>query len=98
MRKDDPGTTVLRELFEETGWTADLGPVIYTSHEPLPDHIGIAYIAWVNPGKMKINPEIVETMWCLPQDIQEPLMPFTTKALEAAGNSYREKSAGAAAK
>ena len=83
-RGEDPGVSVLRELREETGLTAELGPAIYISRETLPDHIGVAYIARALSGDMKLSSEIIDAKWCYPQEIPGPLLPFTVNAISAA--------------
>ncbi len=42
---EDPRTGAARELREETGITAEIGPLLLLEHQTPPDHIGIAYLA-----------------------------------------------------
>jgi ADP-ribose pyrophosphatase YjhB (NUDIX family) len=91
-RGEDPGESVLRELHEETGLTAELGPAIYISREELPGHIGMAFIAHAQSGEMKLSSEIIDAKWCYAQDIPGPLLPFTINAVSAAGSVIDEGS------
>ena len=82
-RNEDPAQGVLRELKEETGLTAELGPVIQVSHDPDPPHITIAYLAFLKPGPMILSPEIIEADW-FPLEQLPPLFPFMVTAIETA--------------
>ena len=62
-RNEAPADGVLRELQEETGLTAVLGPVIHVTHERHPTHIGIAYFGRIQPGTITLSPEIIEARW-----------------------------------
>lgn len=83
-RNEAPAAAALRELREETGLTAALGPVVYTSHEEMPPHIGIAYLAQIIPSAMTLSPEIIEANWFNPDNLPDPLLPFVRQAIAAA--------------
>ena len=96
-RNEAPRNGALRELYEETGLSADLGPAVYVSFEPEPRHVGIAFLARVGSGTLRLSSEIIEAKWCLPNEMKEPLLAFSVKALEAAdaaiysGNGLNEE-------
>jgi 8-oxo-dGTP diphosphatase len=83
-RNEAPAAAALRELREETGLTAALGPVVYTSYESTPPHIGIAYLARINPAAMTLSSEIIEADWFNPDSLPDPLLPFVRRAITAA--------------
>jgi ADP-ribose pyrophosphatase YjhB (NUDIX family) len=79
-----PGACALRELREEAGLAADLGPPVHIARDPYPDHIGIAYLGWVRSGTPTPGPEIIEARWFGLSDLPQPLLPFTSQAIAAA--------------
>ncbi len=94
---EDPGDCALRELHEEAGLTADLGPPVHIARDPHPDHIGIAYLGWIHPGEPEPGPEIMEARWFAPNKLPQPLLPFTKQAILAAHTLYRALPKGVAA-
>ena len=85
LKKDEaPTAGVLRELREETGLTADLGPPVSVSHNLTPPHIGIAYMGKLNPGDMALSHEIMETGWFELDNLPVPLSPHTQEAIRSA--------------
>ncbi len=82
-RHEDPAAGALRELREETGLTADLGPILQATHDPQPPHLTIAYLVHLHSGKMVLSPEILEAKW-FTLDNLPPLFPFMTRAIETA--------------
>ena len=82
-RHEDPAVGALRELREETGLTAVLGPVLQITHDSSPPHLTVAFLAALQPGEMTLSAEILEARWfaldCLPE-----LYPFMTSAIETA--------------
>ncbi len=82
-RHEDPAVGALRELYEEIGLTADLGPVLQVTHDPHPPHLTIAYMAHLHPGEMILSPEILEAKW-FPLGSLPPLFSFMTLAIETA--------------
>lgn len=82
-RHEDPAVGALRELREEIGLTANLGPLLQATHDPHPPHLTIAYLARLQPGQMVLSPEILEAKWFSPDDLPQ-LFPFMTRAIETA--------------
>lgn len=81
-RNESPAKGVLRELREETGLTAVLGPVIQVNHEASPRHVGIAYLGRIQPGAMRLNSEIIEAGWFSMTELPSPLLPLVQQAIE----------------
>jgi 8-oxo-dGTP diphosphatase len=81
---ESPAMAALRELKEETGLTAVLGPVIHISHEPRPHHLGIAFVAHQARGHLRLSPEIIEAAWFALDALPRPLLPFVRQAIAAA--------------
>jgi ADP-ribose pyrophosphatase YjhB (NUDIX family) len=84
-----PAACALRELREEAGLSAVLGPPVHISRDPYPDHVGIAYLGWMRPGTPMPGPEIIEARWFAPDEMPRPLLPFTQQAIPAALELYR---------
>lgn len=82
-RGEDPMTGALRELREETGLTADIGPALHISRDPHPWHITIAFAVRLHPGNMSLSPEIIEADWFAIDNLPE-LFPFMRAAIETA--------------
>ena len=83
-RNEAPATGVLRELYEETGLTAVIGPVVHMALEEKPTHIGIAYLAQIQPGALKLSPEILEADWFAVDNLPQPQYSFTEQAIKTA--------------
>jgi 8-oxo-dGTP diphosphatase len=79
-----PADCAIRELSEETGLSAELGPIVYSSFESVPPHIGIAFMASINPARIKLSAEIIDAAWFEPPTLPEPLLPFVRNAINAA--------------
>ena len=88
-RDEAPSVGVLRELREETGLTAVLGPVVHMALEEKPTHIGIAFLAYIQPGTMKLSPEILEAAWFSADDLPQPQYAFTEQAIKTAVHLHR---------
>jgi len=82
-RNEAPAEAVLRELKEETGLTAVLGPIVQVLREPRPGHIGIAYLARILPGPVTLSPEIMEARWFAADELPAPLLPFIRGAINS---------------
>lgn len=81
-RHESPEQCALRELREETGLTAVIGPPIQTSYESNgPHHIGISYLGWDNGGTLQLSHEILEAQW-VAMDTLPQMFPFTHHAIE----------------
>ena len=83
-RGESPSECALRELMEETGLSAELGPVVHVSHERIPPHIGIAYVAKIEPGTINLSSEILDAQWFSSDDLPEPILPFVQDSINAA--------------
>lgn len=82
-RHEDPAVGALRELREETGLAADLGPVLQVTHDPHPPHLTVAYLARLHPGEMSLSPEIFEARWFALDQLPK-LFPFMLRAITTA--------------
>lgn len=80
-RHEDPAAGALRELREEIGLTADLGPVLTVIQERRPPHLNIAFLAFLHPGEMVFSAEVLEAKW-FTQDALPPLFPFVQRAIK----------------
>jgi ADP-ribose pyrophosphatase YjhB (NUDIX family) len=76
-----PGQAALRELREETGLSARLGPVLHVSRELDTDAISMAYLAYDVRGEVQLSPEIMDARWFSPDQLPTPLFPFTRAAI-----------------
>jgi ADP-ribose pyrophosphatase YjhB (NUDIX family) len=85
-----PADCAIRELHEETGLGAELGPIVYSSFESVPAHIGIAFLASINPATIELSAEIIDADWFEPTALPEPLLPFVRKAIDAANQSMNQ--------
>jgi ADP-ribose pyrophosphatase YjhB (NUDIX family) len=83
-KNESPAAGALRELREETGLTAVLGPAISVQHDPETAHIGIAYMGYLNPGDLKLSHEILEAQWFPYHALPQPITYHTQLAIEAA--------------
>lgn len=82
-RNEAPDQGVVRELWEETGLTAVLGPTLLVRREDHPPHIGIAYLGYVQPGSISLSGEIIEAAWFTADNLP-PLYPFMADAIQIA--------------
>lgn len=81
-RNESPEACARRELREETGLTAVIGPPIKTKYEQDgPSHIEISYLGWVESGIMQLSNEILEARW-VELDKLPKLFPFAQEAIE----------------
>lgn len=83
-KNEAPEAGVLRELREETGLTAVLGPAVSVLHGLQPPHIGIAYVGQLDTGQVKLSHEIIEARWFALNSLPGPLSPHTQHAIHAA--------------
>ena len=83
-RREAPEACALRELWEETGLEAELGPVVLAYREPNLDHIGLVYSARILPGPIRLSSEIIEARWYEPAELPTLLRPYDRKGIDAA--------------
>jgi len=86
-KNEAPEAGVLRELREETGLTAVLGPAVSISHSLQPPHIGIAYVGQLNAGQVQLSHEIIEACWYALDSLPAPLSPHTQQAIKVAAQT-----------
>ncbi len=89
-RNEAPTEGALRELKEETGLTAEIGPPLLISHGTSPAHTGIAFKVDLLPGDLTLSPEIMEASWFPVEELPAPLNPFVKEAISAAQSSTFE--------
>lgn len=88
-RYESPGECALRELEEETGLEAELGPVVQISYESPPNQLAVAFIGKLKPGPMRLSSEIIEAKWFQADALPQPQYPFVRRAIVAAVGEYR---------
>lgn len=87
-RDESPKDCALRELEEETGLRAELGPVVQISYESPPNQLAVAFLGKLKPGPMKFSSEIIEAKWFRADALPQPLYPFIRRAIVAAVDEY----------
>ncbi|MCA9917624.1 MAG: NUDIX domain-containing protein [Anaerolineales bacterium] len=83
-RNEAPADGALRELREETGLTANLGPVVAVQHDPVTAYVGIAYVATLQPGNLQLSHELSDARWFASDALPTPITQHTRNAIEAA--------------
>jgi ADP-ribose pyrophosphatase YjhB (NUDIX family) len=82
-RDEAPDAAARRELWEETGLQGTIEAILMIERERYPSHLGIAYLATVEPGQVVVSGEILEACWFDVADLP-PLLPFTERAIATA--------------
>lgn len=88
-RGEAPDIGAARELREETGITAEIGPLIALRREKLPDHLALGYIAHVSAtaiNQLTLSNEILEAAWFEAEALPPRLTSFTRLTIQAALN------------
>jgi ADP-ribose pyrophosphatase YjhB (NUDIX family) len=88
-RDEAPGDGLTRELREEAGLAATLGPPIHIVSESPPHHLIVFYLGWLEAGEMKLNREIIEARWFALGELPRPLWPSSERAIAAALPFFR---------
>lgn len=88
-RNENPSHGILRELYEETGLTAKLGPPISIGYHPEAKHIGIVYLAEIEPGELCLSHEILEAKWFSLDELPAKILPFTQESIDTAVSMHR---------
>ncbi|MCA9953931.1 MAG: NUDIX domain-containing protein [Anaerolineales bacterium] len=83
-KNEAPAVGVLRELREETGLTAVLGPSVSVHHDPDTAYVGVTYVGQLNPGRLQLSHEILEAKWFPYHDLPEPITDHTRQAIKLA--------------
>lgn len=82
-RNEAPGAGALRELREETGLRATLGPTLHINRSHKTGNIDIVFLAWAQPAEIRLSHEILEWGWYEPASLPA-LHPSAHRAIEAA--------------
>ncbi len=80
-RGESPAACLIRELREETGLTARIGPVVQVLSEDRPEHLGLAYLGYIEPGEITLSSEIIDAAWFPMDQLPVPLYPFIRQAI-----------------
>jgi ADP-ribose pyrophosphatase YjhB (NUDIX family) len=83
-RNESPGEAAMRELREETGLTGSLGPLVQHSYIRSPAHIGLIYLAFVQPAAVRLSHEILAAEWFDPRELPAPMHASVVTGIEAA--------------
>ena len=86
-RPEAPHEGALRELREETGLTAVLGPVLAVDETANPVHVGIIYLAYPQTDHITLSDEILAADWFWPDDLPD-ILPFQQQAIATAVQNY----------
>ena len=88
-KNENPADGILRELYEETGLHADLGPPISIGHHPEAKHIGIVYLATIHQAPIMLSNEIIDAKWFSLNELPDKILPFTQESIETAVSMRR---------
>lgn len=83
-RGETPQQCALRELKEEVGFAAELGPVVHITREQDMMGINMAFLAEVTPGPFTFSSEILSAKWFKRSTLPSPLLQFTIDSIDAA--------------
>jgi ADP-ribose pyrophosphatase YjhB (NUDIX family) len=86
-RGETPQAAARRELREETGLEAEIGPVLLMEREPRPWHLSIAFAGRLTseqPEHLQVSSEIHEARWLAEDELPEDLFSFVREAISIA--------------
>lgn len=83
-RGEAPEACVLRELVEETGLDARLGPLVLATAKAQPHHLVLVYAGYVTPRPLTLSGEIIKAGWFSRDTLPQPLLASTGEAIEVA--------------
>lgn len=83
-RGETPQSGALRELREETGLSAQLGPLLHITRGPHTGEINVAFMATSVDGSLHLSSEILAARWFRPDALPARLLPFSRDAIRAA--------------
>jgi ADP-ribose pyrophosphatase YjhB (NUDIX family) len=89
-KKESPAECALRELREETGISAVLGPIIQITRDDPPAHLSIYYEADIEQDPQKLSSEILDWGWFDPDELPGPMLPLIQRAIETAVGKRKE--------
>lgn len=87
-RNEDPANAAARELYEETGLRATLGPVVHVGHVPRWQSLEVIYVAHTPHGTPKLSFEISEAAWFDPAALPVAMLGKTVRRIAAATLLY----------
>lgn len=83
-RNESPTDGLIRELREEIGLAATIGPPALIVRGQQPTHMVMIYLGWVESGTMKLSTEILEARWFPLSQLPQPTHSLTRRSVEAA--------------
>lgn len=83
-RNEDPADGALRELYEETGLYATLGPVVFLGHMRKWHALEIVYLGRAPQGTLRLSFEVREARWFDPTALPAGMLPKVRAHIEAA--------------
>ncbi len=89
-RGEAPEECLLRELKEETGLTARLGPLLLTAMKHEPRHLVMVYAGFVDPAPLALSTEIMDAGWFCRDELPTPLLKATGEAIATAFRLWDE--------
>jgi ADP-ribose pyrophosphatase YjhB (NUDIX family) len=92
-RGESPRSGALRELHEETGLDARLGPVLHVGSDTNPESVNVAFLGYDVRGRLRLSSEILDARWFSLDALPKPLLRFSKDAISAAIKLREERHA-----